>query len=132
MHSTVSTAGATDTRMICLRRDLSSSPGQLLAQNRLQLRGETGLLRDLSSLNLKTSKDGGYPTSLGSLLHDLTVLINVQRKPFLILLILVVPHPPIMHHWEGFGSVFFSNSPKHTGKLLLCLLFNRLKKLLVP
>lgn len=44
MHSTVSTAGATDTRMICLRRDLSSSPGQLLAQNRLSCEVRLGCL----------------------------------------------------------------------------------------
>lgn len=96
-----------DHRVIQVWRDLWRSPVWSLSKQG-QLWGQTWLLRNLSSLVLKTFKDGDYRNSLGILFQCLAVLAmkkflfisGLNRSCFnLCLLSLILP--PMHHHGKS-------------------------------
>lgn len=86
-----------------------------------QLQDRIGLYVTLSSQVLTSPKDGGSTTSLGILLHCLTVLVLKKSDIFsctqldqvlLIQFMPAVPHPPTTDHCEEVGSTFSITSLK--------------------
>ena len=138
LDSAATTVGAANARTNRLGRDLRSSPGQLLAQNRFSCKmrwGCSGIYPvwswKLLNMEAELPPWATCPTAWLSS-WDLTV-INIQPNPLLILCMPLVPRPPTMHHCEDPGFIFLINCLVSTGRLLLhspwSYMFFRLNKI---